>query len=188
MWTRLFQTRNNVHDVRNRLDWDISFVYQHSLPRPSPYGRLSYVVFVVGTNEDCILQIRGVFYCLFGGVGEGGLVGANKWNVQFYFQPPTFYFSPPPLKFLELGLKALVLLYKRLLSGDLVVLFSICTNSFPLGARDLLLAVYSYDLFFNLISSLYSPLCPEERRPLYRLFRGHFLLREAHQHRCFSNF
>ena len=69
--------------------------------------------------------------------------------------------------------------FKSPLSGDLVVLSSICTDSFPLGARDLLLAVYSYDLFFELISILYSPLCPEERRPLYRLLRGHFLLREA---------
>ena len=38
--------------------------------------------------------------------------------------------------------------YKSPLSGD-NVLFSTCTDSFPLGARDLLLAVYSYDLFFQ---------------------------------------
>ena len=121
-------------------------------------------------------------------------MGAKKWNVQFCFQPPTFYFSPLQLKFHELGLKGTgttfksISGYKSPLSGDTVVLSSICTDSFPLGAKDLLLAVYSYDLFFNLISSLYSPLCPEERRPLYRLLRGHFLLREAQQNRCFSNF
>ena len=60
--------------------------------------------------------------------------------------------------------------YKSPLSGDLVVLSSICTDSFPLGARDLLLAVYSYDLFFESISTLYSPVCPEERRPFTGCF------------------
>ena len=27
----------------------------------------------------------------------GGGESEKKWNVQFYFQPPTFYFAPPPL-------------------------------------------------------------------------------------------
>ena len=61
--------------------------------------------------------------------------------------------------------------YKSPLSGD-HVLFSICTDSFPLGARDLFLAVYSYDLFFKLISSLYSPLCPKKDNPFTGCFVG----------------
>ena len=61
--------------------------------------------------------------------------------------------------------------YKSPLSGD-HVLFSTCTDSFPLGARDLLLAVYSYDLFFKLISSLYSPLCSKKDNPFTGCFVG----------------
>ena len=46
----MFKTRNNV---RSWLDWDISFFY--------PYFLLAkYVVFVVGTIEDCIHGVQNV--------------------------------------------------------------------------------------------------------------------------------
>ena len=53
----LFKTRNKV---RGRLNWDISFFLSALIP-PPPYGRLSYVVFVVGTTEGYIrrVQMRG---------------------------------------------------------------------------------------------------------------------------------
>ena len=77
-----------------------NFFYLHSLPSTIPppfYGRLSYVVFVVSTIEDCIWGVQNVFRVLkkrprlpfIACWGEG----RKKWNVQFYFRPPlTFYF------------------------------------------------------------------------------------------------
>ena len=75
--------------------------YPHSLAAlpPPPYRRLSYVVFVVGTNiEDYIRgaqNVAGVLKkekeCLLLLI-EGGRRGAVNLNVQFYFQPP----SPTP--------------------------------------------------------------------------------------------
>ena len=53
----LFKTRNKV---RGRLNWDISFFLSALIP-PPPSGRLSYVVFVVGSTESYIrrVQMRG---------------------------------------------------------------------------------------------------------------------------------
>ena len=161
-------------------------------PLPHPYERLTYVVFVFGTFEDCILQIRGVHNVVYR-KKDRDCLSLLKMECPMLFSAPHFLFRSSAAEISWISIKDTgttlksISGYKSPLSGD-HVLFSICTDSFPLGARDLFLAVYSYDLFFKLISSLYSPLCPEERQPLYRLLRGHFLLREAQQIRCFSNF
>ena len=163
--------------------------------------------FVVGTIEDCILQIRRVqnvvgvlkkdrdrFLLLLGGWGRRG-GRRKKMECPILFLDPHFLFLSTAAEISWIRIKGTGTTFKSIsgfkspLSGDLVVLSSICTDSFPLGARDfLLLAVYSYDLFFELISTLYLPLCPRERRSLCRLLRGHFRLREAQQIHCFSNF
>ena len=62
-------------------------------PPPPPF------IFDVGPSKIApgVLKRRQrpPFIAYWGGGGEGQ--GRKKWNVQFYFQPPTFYFAPPPL-------------------------------------------------------------------------------------------
>ena len=73
-------------------------------PPPTPYGRLScYVVFVLGTIEDCIRGVQNVDGVFkkgqrppFIAYWEGGWYGKNGLS-NFSFTPTTFHFAPPPL-------------------------------------------------------------------------------------------
>jgi len=75
------------------------FICSPSSSPPPPYGRLSYVVFVVSTIEDCIWGVQNVFRVLkkrprlpfiayWGG-------GKKKMECPILFLPPT----PPPHTF-----------------------------------------------------------------------------------------
>ena len=81
-------------------------------PPPTPYGRLScYVVFVLGTIEDCIRGVQNVDGVFkkgqrppFIAIGRGD--GTEKMDCPILVSPPTppppqkkttFHFAPPPL-------------------------------------------------------------------------------------------
>ena len=184
--------------TRHVASWIRTFHSFHSFnrtsfpPPPPPWKAILCSFCFRPAFEDCILQIRGVHNVVLR-KKDRDCLSLLKMECPMLFSAPHFLFRSSAAEISWISIKDTgttlksISGYKSPLSGD-HVLFSICTDSFPLGARDLFLAVYSYDLFFKLISSLYSPLCPEERQPLYRLLRGHFLLREAQQIRCFSNF